>query len=358
MNLRQINENKEVFETIYIGIDVHKKSWSVSIMSDFAEFKSFTQPPEPEVLASYVKKHFPDARYFSAYESGFSGFWAHRRLEELDINNLVVNPSDIPTTDKEKKQKRDAIDCRKIAKSLRNHSLKGIYVPDQRIDEDKALVRFRQKLVSDIRRCKNRIKSLLLYWGIRIPEELDHSYWSKSFKKWLRDLTFQNDTASLLLTLGLDELQAIEKQKRQLEKHLVHLSTTRYKDINQWLRSIPGIGILGAMTLITEIKDIHRFNCLDQLHSFAGLIPNVSSSGDKEYIGGITQRHNHYLRPILIQCAWRSIKCDPVLFRDYNRLCKKMKASKAIVRIAKKLLHRVNYVWKHECEYESSEEKN
>ena len=136
----------------------------------------------------------------------------------------------------------------------------------------------------------------------------------------------------------------------------MHLSTTRYKAIDQWLRSIPGIGLLGAMTLITEIKDINRFSRLDQLHSFAGLIPNVSSSGEQERIGGITQRHNQYLRPILIQCAWRSIKYDPVLFRDYNRRCKKIKANKAIVRIAKKLLNRVSFVWKHQCEYQIEEE--
>ena len=353
MNLSQVSEDGEISENIYVGIDVHKKSWSVSIMSEFAEFKPFTQPPDPAVLASYLKKHFPEAHFKSAYESGFSGFWAHRQLEALGIENLVVNPSDIPTTDKEKKQKRDAIDCRKIAKSLRNHTLKSIYVPEITIDEDKALVRFRQRLLSDIKRCKNRIKSLLLYWGIQIPEELDNSYWSKSFKNWVRSLALENESASLMLTIGLDELEAIEKQKRKLEKHLIHLSKTRYKEINKWLRSIPGVGLLGTMTLITEIKDIHRFSRLDQLHSFVGLIPNVSSSGEREYIGGITQRHNHYLRPILIQCAWRSIKYDPVLFGDYNRLCKKMKPSKAIVRIAKKLLNRVNYVWKHQCEYQA-----
>ena len=356
MNLIQVSEDGEISEKIYVGIDVHKKSWSVSIMSEFAEFKTFTQPAEPSVLANYLKKHFPDAHFQSAYESGFSGFWAHRQLEELGIHNLVVNPSDVPTTDKEKRQKRDAVDCRKIAKSLRNHTLKGIYVPDTVIDQDKALVRFRQRLLSDIRRCKNRIKSLLLYWGIHIPEELDNSYWSKSFKNWLKALVFENDAARLLLTTGLEELEGIEKQKRQVEKHLVHLSTTRYKAINQWLRSIPGIGLLGAMTLITEIKDINRFSRLDQLHSFAGLIPNVSSSGEQERIGGITQRHNQYLRPILIQCAWRSIKYDPVLFRDYNRRCKKIKANKAIVRIAKKLLNRVSFVWKHQCEYQIEEE--
>lgn len=355
MKLVQGSKTEELNESIYVGIDVHKKSWQVSIMGDYSEFKSFSQPPEPKVLSDYLHRNFPEFRYQSAYEAGFSGFWAHRELERLGIDNIVINPSDIPTTDKEKRQKRDAIDCRKIARSLRGKALKGIYVPNEVIDQDKALVRCRCKLLSDIKRCKNRIKSQLLYWGLKIPEAFDTPYWSKGFRSWIKELSFENNSASLLLKVFIEELEAIEAQKIKLKKQLIHLSETRYKDISSWLRSIPEIGLLGAMTLITEVKDIHRFSNLDQFHSFVGMVPNVNSSGEKENIGRITQRHNHYLRTIMVQCAWITIKKDPVLFNDYNRLCKKMKATKAIIRIAKKLLNRVSYVWKNECNYQLKE---
>jgi transposase len=302
-------------------------------------------------LVDYLTKHFSGGKFHSAYEAGYSGFWAHRALTKLGIENIVVNPSDVPTTDKEKKRKRDAVDCRKIARALRNKELKGIHVPEQEIDQDKAMVRCRQKLLADIKRCKNRIKSNLHYWGITIPEEMDNSYWPGKFRHWIRSLTFENDSAKLCLEVQLDELEFIEAQKKKLEKQLVMLSRARYKDISGWLRSIPGIGLLGAMTLITEIKDIHRFKNLDHLHSFVGLVPNINSSSDKEIIGGITQRHNRHLRSILVQCAWKAVYLDPVLFKDYNRLCRKMKASKAIIRITKKLVNRVSFVWKNECEY-------
>ena len=183
MHVLQDTENEK--ENIYVGIDVHKKSWSVAIMSDYLELKTFSQPPEPSVLAGYLHKHFPGARYQSAYESGFSGFWVHRELVALGIENRVVNPSDIPTTDKEKKQKRDAIDCRKIARSLRSKELQGIHVPDEVIDQDKVLVRSRQQLEADSKRCKNRIKSQFHYWGVRIPEAMDSPYWSNAFRQWI-----------------------------------------------------------------------------------------------------------------------------------------------------------------------------
>ena len=53
MKLTQFTKTESEQNTIYIGIDVHKKSWQVSILGDFLELKSFSQPPEPKVLAAY-----------------------------------------------------------------------------------------------------------------------------------------------------------------------------------------------------------------------------------------------------------------------------------------------------------------
>ena len=85
-------------ENIYIGFDVHKKDWKVTIMTDYLIHKTFTQPPIPEVLFNYVQRNFPGGIFHSAYEAGFSGFWVHNRLKELGVNSMVVNPADIPTT--------------------------------------------------------------------------------------------------------------------------------------------------------------------------------------------------------------------------------------------------------------------
>jgi len=68
-------------------------------------YKTFTQDPQPQILRNYLEKNFPNANYYSAYEASFSGFNNHRELLNLGIKNIVVNPADIPTTDKERKQK-------------------------------------------------------------------------------------------------------------------------------------------------------------------------------------------------------------------------------------------------------------
>lgn len=82
-----------------------------------------------------------------------------------------------------------------------------------------------------------------------------------------------------------------------------------------------------------------------------GLIPTTHSSGDKDITGRITPRANLILRNALNERAWVAARIDPALSLAYNELCKRKKASKAIVRIAKKLLNRVKYVLKNEEEY-------
>jgi transposase len=115
---------------VYVGLDVHGTSWAVNIPVDEIEHRRFTQPPNPAVLHNYLCKNFPGATYYSAYECGFCGYHHHRKLLELGINNIVINPADLPVTDKEKTNKRDPLNSRRISHALQRNELNGIYVFD------------------------------------------------------------------------------------------------------------------------------------------------------------------------------------------------------------------------------------
>lgn len=157
-------------QNIYVGIDVHLKSWTVSILSDHLHHKTFVQPPSPEALSSYLHAHFPNGNYLSPYEAGFSGFWAHYKLVEMGIQNIVVNPADVSTSQKERLQKTDAVDSRKIARSLRSNELTAIHVPCRETLEVRTLLRSRGALVRDLARMKQRVKAFLYYYGIDYRE--------------------------------------------------------------------------------------------------------------------------------------------------------------------------------------------
>src|SRR5664280_163713 len=164
--LQQRTELNFEGQNIFVGIDVHLKSWTVTILTEEISHKTFTQPPCAETLYNYLGRNFPHGVYHSVYEAGFSGLWTHYRLKEMGINNIVVNPADVPSTQKEQLQKDDPTDSRKLARSLRSGDLKAIYIPNPATLEDRSLVRLRATLVKDMVRFKQRIKSFLYFYGI------------------------------------------------------------------------------------------------------------------------------------------------------------------------------------------------
>jgi len=308
-------------------------------------------------LWKYLRKNFPEGNYYSAYEAGFCGFKAHRELTECGINNVVVNPADIPTTDKEKKQKEDKRDSRKIAESLKNKSIQPIYVPTKAMEELRQLVRYRKTLVKEISRNKNRIKSFIYFNGINIPPELDGAskYWSGMFTQWLKSINLTTPYGKMVLEKKLETTEFLRKQLLRVNRELRNISRTSiFSKKLKLLQNIPGIALTMSMTLLTEIENIERFKSLDKLCSFVGLVPTTHSSSDKLRVGSITSRANNFLRSNIIEAAWIASRTDPSLLYRYNELCKRMKPNEAIVRIAKKLLNRIRYVMKNDEEYEYS----
>jgi len=337
---------------LYIGMDVHKKSWSVCIMTDHFEHKTFTQPPDVGVLVSYLKRNFPGATYRAVYEAGFSGFWTHDRLREYGVDCIIANPADVPTKDKERAGKTDAIDCRKLARCLRSGELEGIYVPSRTAVEDRSLLRTRRSMVKKQTRCKNQITSLLAFYGIHIPEDLARSRWSRKFINWIDEIRMERASGNYSLKVYLDELSHIRRILADLNRNILTLSKTADYQANALLlRTVPGISTLTAMTFLTELNSINRFSSLDRLASYVGLIPNTNSSGEKDNTTGITNRRNPALRGILIESSWVAVRKDPALMMAFNRLSNHMTKTKAIVHIARKLLNRVRYVLKNQKEY-------
>lgn len=330
---------------IYTGIDVHARQWNVGIYSSSSAHKTFQQPAKAEVLVDYLTRNFPGGEYYTVYEAGFCGFTIHRALESAGIKNIVVNPADVPTKDNERKQKRDRVDARKLGRSLRNGDLRGIYIPTVKGEQDRELVRYRcNGIQPKLTRVKNQIKSLLRKYGHAV--DIESSAWSKAYREYLEQIEFEEKSAKQTLQHLLEELDFHQSKLREINRQIVALSKEEaYQKEVKLLRTVPGVGLLVAMVLLTEIEDMTRFDSLDQLCHYVGLVPNVYASGDKEYTGKQTRRGNGLLRRMLLQSAWVAKNQDPALLLKYEQLTKRMSGNKAIVRIEKKLLSRIRHVW-------------
>ena len=337
-------------EDFYVGIDVHKKQWTITIRHQGLSLKTFAADPSPEGLKRYLESQYPGGDYHLAYEVGFCGFWIYRRFRELGLDCIVVNPADIPTAHKEKDRKQDPVDSHKIARELEKGELRCIYVPSEEDQHLRSLCRLYHRLVQNVTRVKNRIKGHLYYNGIELPRHSSH--WSAKFIGHLNSLRLDDGPAQDYLLLSLEELrQDRERMVAVLQKLRHYACQPDREGVFRNLRTVPGVGFKIGMTLYAEIMDIRRFRSLDDLKSYAGLVPSTRSSGDTERVGGVTCRRNRYVRYAIIEAAWVAIRNDGALLATYNKLIARMTKQEAITRIAKKLLNRIRYVWANDCPY-------
>lgn len=340
--MAEVKTKDEKDQLVYCGIDVHKHSWKVAIMQNGAIVKVFSQSPGVHQLVLHLQRNYPGAVYQIGYEAGFCGFWIEEEMRQLGIPCQVLHAADIPTTDKERRQKTDARDCQKIAISLSNPSVKSIHIPDKQLQYDRSVVRTRVKIGRDVTRVRNRVKAHLYYYGLSLGDEVPR-YWSKGYIEKLRQWSIAHEDVALGLLL--DELMSLRQLKLKALQELRNLARQpRYAAKLKLLMSIPGFGLVHAMCFATEIGDIGRFRKLDQLCSMIGIIPTTNASGDKQGVGRMTKRGKTEVKNLLIEAAWIAVRCDPELRTSFERLIQNMKKNKAIVRIARKLLNRVRAV--------------
>jgi len=345
-------------QLFYVGIDYHKKSWNVTVLGEQYEHKTMSQNPDPDLLAAYLKRNFPGGTYHAVYEAGFSGFKSCRRLNELGVNCVIIHPADVPTSQKEKLQKTDKVDSRKLARTLRSNELEAIHIPDVELEADRALVRQRFRMVKDVSRTKNRVKSLLFQFGISIPEcftVAQTRHWSSLYINWLKELEVNNKSLRQVLDnyIAVGEIQ--RKELLMINKQLRELALSEaYKNNYSLLQSIPGIGLMMAITFLVQIGNVERFKRLDDLANYIGLVPRMYGSGEKMQTGKMLKRGRKELKIMLIEASWVAIRKDPALMLKFNELSKRMHKNKAIIRIARKMLSRIRFVLQNQQSYELS----
>ena len=149
-------------QTINVGMDVHLKQWNVTVFHEQQYLRKFQQEPVPETLIKHLTTNYPNAKFKLAYETGFCGFWIQRAFSNAGMECLVVHAADVPQTDKGLKTKSDTVDSRRIGQALGGGLLKSVHIPSQELESDRAIVRYRHRLMSDLSRSKNRIKSFYI----------------------------------------------------------------------------------------------------------------------------------------------------------------------------------------------------
>lgn len=337
---------------LFIGLDIHKRSWKIHTRTDLFDGKTMSFPPDCDQVRKYIDKHYKGHEVSIAYEAGCFGYSAHRTFESYGWKSLVVNPADISKTGKSQYQKTDTIDARLICRELKDGRLKSIAIPDVEQEQLRCLFRRRIALVKDFRAIKSRLKMQLLYIGISIPDQFDkQAKWSHAFLNWIREQECVYKTGTSTIQSELRQYEFIDSQIKAVSVELRAYCRKHYKKDYYLLRSVPGIGSIVACGILSELGDLRRFDNFKQLASYVGLCPGVHQSGDNYRTTGLSIRGNRIMRSYFVEASWIAMRYDPIM-QQYWRNHQGKEPKKILIKIARKLLSRTHAVIKTGVPYE------
>lgn len=337
--MRKMQEYIEKGNRIFIGLEDSKKTWKLCVRCDRMIVHETGMPAKYEVLQAYLKNKYPECEISVMYEAGFQGFWLHDKLTEDGIY-CVVTPANKVTQAKDNRVKTDKRDALRLAQNLENDDYVSCHVPDLERREDRQINRTMCQIQKDIVATKNRIRRYLDFHGLN--EGLKSGKWTdKDFEQL--EIPGLSHSMQVSLQAYMQVLDVLLTTKKELKAELKALcKKERYITPVLIKNSSPGIGWLTAIRLTLEWGDLGRFPSGKHFASFVGLTSREYSTGETIRRGRITGQSNVNVRSWLIECAWRSLKYDPVLLRKFKQVYRNSGSKKkAIVAVARKLAVRL-----------------
>jgi transposase len=286
----------------------------------------------------------------SCYEAGRDGFWLHRYLASIGVNNLIVDSASIEVNRRAKQAKTDKLDLGKLLTMLMRYQAGEkkvwhvVHVPSAEVEDHRHLHRELTDLKEQRTQHINRIKGYLSNQGVCLevrddfPEIMEHQ------RLWNGESLPVGLRARLLceyqrFQLVQQQIKALEAERRE---SLRHSTQPDVEQVRQLLR-LRGIGINCAWLYVMEFFSWRAFRNRREVGALAGLTPMPHRSGDEDHELGISKVGNRHIRAMAIEIAWIWLRYQPdsELSRWYQR--RFGKGSKrlhkiGIVALARKLL--------------------
>lgn len=301
---------------VYVGMDVHKNSFSLCAMKGNSE--NIIAETKIAPYANLVKKFIDnllrnyndqDVEIITGYEAGCLGYSLYRQLEDLGIECEILAPSTMSKSAKNKVKKNDKMDAKNIATNLMNKSYKSVYVPDDADVEVKEYIRMISDFKESRKQFRQKILALLLRHGLN--NCTGGSNWTAAHIKWLKELEC-SEMIRTILDEYLSELETLSEKIDRFAAKLEEISHREdYEEKISQLRCIKGIDTTAAMMLHVEISDFARFPTAAAFSAYCGLTPGENSSGDKSRRTSITKQGNTTVRSTLVECANALVKGTP-----------------------------------------------
>lgn len=293
------------YTTVYVGMDVHKESYSLCSYTNEKEKAEYSQRVEAHYskVLGYIEAmrlHYgQDARFICGYEAGCLGFTLYHQLTKHHVQCVILAPTTMLVSQGRKRIKTDKRDASLIARCLAHHDYSPVHVPTAEDEEIKEFIRMRD----DHKLALKKVKQQILAFCLRHGYSFDGNHWTQAHVAWLHGLKPKGLYEEILAEYLLTYSNLVDKLER-LDKRIVELASgERYAENVHKLSCFLGIKAQTALSILSETGDFKRFASAPQYACFLGLVPGEDSSGENQTRLGITKAGNRHVRTLLIEAA-------------------------------------------------------
>ena len=295
----------EQYTEVFIGIDVAKLRNAIAVADGVrgGEVRFFGEVDAADdsmrrVIQKIAAKH---GRAHFCYEAGPTGYGLHRLITSMGHECVVVAPSLIPRKpgDRIKTNRRDAM---ALAKLHRAGELTPVWAPDDSHEAVRDLVRARAAAVETVRVHKQQVSAFMLKHGRLFPRK---KTWGARYMRWLQEQPFDYPAHQIVLQEAVEAVRIAAERAGRLEKAIEEfVPRWSLSPVVEALQALRGVSMIVAVTFVTEIGDLRRFESPRQLMGYLGLVPSERSTGDSVRRGSITKAGNGRVRHLLVESAW------------------------------------------------------
>jgi transposase len=332
----------------YIGMDLHKSTSTFCVMDkEGVVLNERTVPTTRSEVTKFIKSLGKDD-YSITLEPVSQWYVYADLLEDLGMDVHLAHPRKLKAISTAS-SKTDKLDAKVLVDHLRTNHLPEAYFSPKHVRGWKEMVRSRTALVRLRTQTKNRVRAVLFKNSLESPVT---TLFSIRGKTWLKSLNLELHF-KLSIEKYLSVIEHLDSEIKDLETYIT--ATVEETKEMTLLKSIPGIGNILSATIVAEIGDVGRFKRPHQLQSYAGLVPWVKNSGDREFHGKLTKVGSAWLRYAAIEATWGLVRTRKSSdLKDYYLRLKERRGSKtAVVATARKLLAIVWSVLRNEREFQA-----
>ena len=294
------------YNTLYVGMDVHKESFTLCCYDMEEDRIFFTQKVEADYkqILKYLNAVRSavgnDVEFLCGYEAGCLGFTLYHQLTRYEVNCVILAPTTMAKTTN-KKVKTDKRDAANIAKCLAYHTYSPVHIPTKQDEQVKEYIRMRDDHKQALKKIKQQILSFCLRQGYAYTAT--KKYWTAQHLNWLRHLDADGLHKEILDEYLLSYHTLTDKLER-IDQRIEELANDEtYHDAVKKLSCFIGIKTHSALATIVEVGDFKRFPTAERFAAYLGLVPGESSSGDTQQRLSITKAGNSHVRKLLVEAA-------------------------------------------------------